>query len=91
MIWKVLIAAGVTAVELGGFMIANTAYGQAPSTEWVARAGPVMLPVEPSAPRGSDFTPPAPRGNLRGDIAANSKDGRHDHDTPAAQHKRTPH
>ena len=87
---KVLIAAGVVAMQCGGFMIASTAYGQAPSTEWVARAGPVMLPVEPSAPRGTDFTPPAPRGNLRGDIAANSKDGRRDHDTPAQSHKRQP-
>jgi hypothetical protein len=90
MTWKVLIAAGIVTLECGGLMAGNAARGQAPVAGWVAHAAPVVLPVEPSGPRGGDFTPPAPRGDLRGDIAANSKDGRRDRNTPADHRKPAP-
>jgi hypothetical protein len=90
MTWKVLIAAGIVTLEFGGLMAGNAARGQAPVPGWVPHAAPVVLPVEPSAPRGGDFTPPAPRGNLRGDIEANSKDGRREHNTPTEHHKQAP-
>jgi hypothetical protein len=90
MTWKVLIAAGVVTMQAGGLMMGTMAHGQAPASGWMAHAAPVVLPVEPSAPRGGDFTPPAPRGDLRGDIAANSKDSRRDRSAPPDRHKQPP-
>jgi hypothetical protein len=90
MTWKVLIAAGIVTLEFGGLMAGNAARGEAPVPGWMPRAAPVVLPVEPPPPRGGDFTPPAPRGDLRGDIAANSKDGRRARGAPAEHHKQAP-
>ncbi|CAM2144368.1 Peptide-binding protein [Pararobbsia alpina] len=83
---KKLLAVGVAALQLGGFLMASPARSQAASA-WASHAAPTTLPVDRAPPRGSDFTPPAPRGNLRGDIAANSHDDRHDHDRNENDHK----
>ncbi|CAB3784956.1 hypothetical protein [Pararobbsia alpina] len=91
MTWKVVVAAGIVTLEFGGLMASNAAHGQTPINGWGGpRAAPVLLPVEPAAPRRGDFTPPAPRGDLRGDIAANSKDGHRDHNPPADHPKKAP-
>ncbi len=91
MTWKVLVATGIVTLEFSGLLAGNVARGQAPATGWVARAAPVVLPVERPAPHGGDFTPPAPRGDLRGDIEANSKDGRRDREPPPEHRKPAPH
>lgn len=87
MIAKALLAIGIAALELGGLLLATPARSQAASSNWASRTAPVTLPVERAAPHGSTFTPPAPRGNLRGDIAANSHEDRHDHDRNQPEHK----
>ncbi|RKP50237.1 hypothetical protein [Pararobbsia silviterrae] len=80
MIAKALLAVGAAALGLGGFLMAAPARSQAASAIWAAHGAPVALPVDRAPPASSTFTPPAPRGNLRGDIAANSREDRHDHD-----------
>ncbi len=83
MTWKALFAAGLTALEAGSFVAVDSANGQASAARGAGHAASVAQPpAEPQAPRGDTFTPPAPRGNLRGDIAANSKDERRDANPP---------
>ena len=81
---KELLALSVAAMGLGGLLMVTPARSQAASPQWSSRTAPVTLPVERASPRGSEFTPPAPRGNLRGDIAANS---RGDRNTPNPNHR----
>ena len=87
MLVKTLLAIGVAALELGGFMMATPARSQAASAQWPPRSAPTALPVDRAPPHGSTFTPPAPRGNLRGDIAANSREDRQSHDRNDGEHK----
>ena len=84
---KELLALSVAAMGLGGLLMVTPARSQAAAPQWSSRTAPVTLPVERASPRGSEFTPPAPRGNLRGDIAANSRGDRGDRNTPNTNHR----
>lgn len=87
MMVKTLLAVGVAALELGGLMVASPARSQAASPAWPHGSAPTALSVDRAPPHGSAFTPPAPRGNLRGDIAANSREDRQNHDHNDAERK----